>query len=307
MSPIRDDIERARRFSRRLLPYDPQAPVPPPLPSGALVVVPNRGEMFVRLSEGPKDAIPVLLLHGWTVSADLNWFRVYQALGQHHPVVAVDHRGHGRGIRDERKFTLEDCADDAAALLDVLGMEQVIAVGYSMGGPISLLMAQRHPAKVGGLVCQATALEWRGSRWERLVWRVMSVFEFTSRAVSNRSLLRRAMRQAIDDSPDLEPFRAWLLGEFRRGNPSDIADAGRALADYDARPFASTIGKPAAVVITTRDRAVRRKKQEALATALGAQRFEIAADHDVCLVRPHEFAKVTLDAVGSVAARIRPG
>ena len=49
--------------------------------------------------------------------------------------MALDHRGHGRGIRSRRPFRLEDCADDAAALIDELGLGPVTAVGYSMGGP----------------------------------------------------------------------------------------------------------------------------------------------------------------------------
>ena len=302
--PKPSDWARARRFAARLGAWDPQAPVPPPLPSGAAVPVPGRGEMFVRLAEGPPGALPVLLLHGWTASADLNWFRVYEPLAARHPVVAVDHRGHGRGIRDEKPFSLEDCADDAAALLDVLGMKRAIVVGYSMGGPITLLMAQRHPDVVAGVVCEATAMEWRQSWWERFVWRFMSLFEAGVRAGTGRGFVKRVVRQALEDSPDLEPYRAWLLGEIRRGDPADLAGAGRALGAYDARPFASGLGVPAAVVVTTRDRLVRPAKQRALARALGARVFEIAGDHDVPLVDSRDFARVTLEAVTVVTQQL---
>ena len=42
-------------------------------------------------------------------------------------VVAIDHRGHGRGIRSGRRFRLSDCADDAAQVLDLLGTGPVVA------------------------------------------------------------------------------------------------------------------------------------------------------------------------------------
>jgi pimeloyl-ACP methyl ester carboxylesterase len=300
---LRDDMRRARAFSRRHPPLDPEAPVAPPLPEGTLVAVPERGEMFVRRLPGPEGALPVLLLHGWTASADLNWFLVYGVFEDRHPMIAVDHRGHGRGIRAETPFTLEDCADDAAGLLRALGIDKAIVVGYSMGGPIALHLAHRHPDLVAGIVCAATALEWRASWRDRVIWRFMGLFEAGLRAGTGQGVLRRALRVAIDEQPDLAPWRAWLGGEFRRGDPADMAAAGRALGLYDARPFASRLGIPAAVVLTTRDRMVKPRKQRALASALRAEVFELHGDHDAPLVMGDELAKVTLRAVEAV---VRP-
>src|SRR3954469_24325137 len=107
----------------------------PPFPMGKRVELPGRGTTFVRQVEGPPGAPTLLLLHGWMASGGLNWFRVFDALGEHFNVIAVDMRGHGRGIRNGRRFRLADCADDAAATLDVLGITSVIPVGYSLGGP----------------------------------------------------------------------------------------------------------------------------------------------------------------------------
>src|SRR3954469_20818093 len=155
----------------------PQAPVPPPLPPGRTVLLPGRGEIFARITTSPSEPLPVLLLHGWTASADTNWFPLFDPLEGQRRVVAPDHRGHGRGIRPEVPFSLEDCADDAAALLRELGIERVVVCGYSMGGPISLLFWQRHRSMVAGLVLGATALEWRATLRERFVWRFLSAME----------------------------------------------------------------------------------------------------------------------------------
>ena len=97
----------------------------------------------MRELPGPPGAPVVILLHGWTATADLNFFTCYSALGEHFRVVALDHRGHGRGIRSSRPFRLSDCADDVAALADVLGIATFIPVGYSMGGTIAQLMWKR--------------------------------------------------------------------------------------------------------------------------------------------------------------------
>ena len=71
--------------------------------------------------------------------------------------MALDQRGHGRGIRSLRPFRLQDCADDVIALADVLDVDRVIPVGYSMGGPVALLAARRHPDRVPGIVLCATS------------------------------------------------------------------------------------------------------------------------------------------------------
>ena len=145
---------RARRDRQRAI-----QPVGPALPPGAIVRVPGRGDVFVRYSAGPPGAPTVLLLHGWMASADLNWPGTFEALAGRCHVLAMDVRGHGRGIRSTEPFSLEDCADDAAGLLRELGVREAVVVGYSMGGAIGLLMARRHPGRVRGLVLVASAAE----------------------------------------------------------------------------------------------------------------------------------------------------
>src|SRR5436309_15176425 len=106
----------------------------PPLPMGQRLHLPGRGTTFVRQVQGPPGAPTLLLLHGWMASGGLNWFCVSDTLGEYFNAVAVDMRGHGRVNRNGRRVRLADCADDAAATLEPLGIGPVIAVGYSLGG-----------------------------------------------------------------------------------------------------------------------------------------------------------------------------
>src|SRR4051794_19906823 len=148
----------------------------PWVPEGRLVRVEGRGELFARIHRHPDTAAPiVLLLHGWTASSDLQFVTAYGELTARYTVVGIDHRGHGRGLRSPTPFALEDAADDAAALLAELGLQRVIAVGYSMGGPVAMLLARRHPGLVAGLVVQATATDWRNTKRDRLLWRVLPI------------------------------------------------------------------------------------------------------------------------------------
>jgi pimeloyl-ACP methyl ester carboxylesterase len=280
----------------------PLAPVPPWLPPGRVVNLPGRGEVFARDSGGSPGDPAVLLLHGWTASADLNFFPVYAGLAGSYRVIALDHRGHGRGMRSVEPFSLEDCADDAAALLDELGAGQVIVVGYSMGGPIGMLLAQRHPGRVAGLVMQATALEWHHSPHERTAWLLLPVLELGLRLGTGAGFVERILRHAIRQAPELDTYRPWLAAELRRGLARELTDAGHALSGYDAEPWAAQLGLPAAVLITTRDRLVRPAKQRQLAAALQAEVLEVDADHDLPVVKGTEYALLTMRAVGTVAA-----
>ena len=297
-----EELQQLRRFSRRLRPTSHEPPLPPPLPPGGVHLLPGRGETFARVTRQPAGQIPVLLLHGWTASADTNWWPLYDELDGTRPLAALDHRGHGRGMRPEEPFTLEDCADDAAALVEQLGFEKVIVAGYSMGGPIALHFWRRHPEMTAGLVLGATALEWRATFLERLTWRFLAFFELALRVGTAERFNTRLLREQVEEHPELAPIRAWLAGELRRGAPTDIAAAGRALSLYDARPFAGDVDVPTAVVLTTRDRLVRPKKQRQLAAATRARIFSVHGDHDLPIADPKNFAIAFRDAIEHVAA-----
>ncbi|MGI8793825.1 MAG: alpha/beta fold hydrolase, partial [Acidimicrobiales bacterium] len=126
------------------------------LPEGGNFELSGRGTTWARVLPGDPGSTAVLLLHGWTATADLNWAGVYEALWPEHTVIAPDHHGHGRGLRREGAFTIADTADDAAALVRHLGFDQVIVVGYSMGGAVAQEFARRHPTLTTGLVLCAT-------------------------------------------------------------------------------------------------------------------------------------------------------
>ena len=283
------------------------APIPPPLPPGSIVVLPGRGEVFVRDTGPRSDGAPTLLmLHGWTVSADINFFAAYEILASSYRVVALDHRGHGRGMRSCEEFSLEDCADDAAALLRVLDVPagRTIALGYSMGGPIALLLARRHPDLVAGLVSQATALEWRESVADRGKWLFLNIAEVGLRVSSGDGVVERVMDRAVDVSPEIEPLRSWLEAEIQRGVGRALVDAGRALSKFDSRPWAHELKLPAVVCVTMRDKLVPPRKQRVLAKKLRADIIEIDGDHDVTLVDGPGYAAATLAAVDMVASKL---
>jgi pimeloyl-ACP methyl ester carboxylesterase len=76
----------------------------------------------------------VVLIHGYTGSAEGNWFAngIAQALGERHRVVAIDCRNHGRSDKPVKGGPGR--AEDVVELMDHLGIERAHVHGYSMGG-----------------------------------------------------------------------------------------------------------------------------------------------------------------------------
>ncbi|HSL59098.1 MAG TPA: alpha/beta hydrolase [Acidimicrobiales bacterium] len=292
--------KRARQLASRGRPV-PQPALPPPLPPGRMVDLPGRGEIFVRDLPGPSGVTPVVLLHGWTASADLNWFGAFPAFEGRRRVIAVDHRGHGRGMRSTEPFRLVDCADDVAAVLEALGIERAIVAGYSMGGPITMLMAHRHPGRVSGVVVAATALTFNDRPGERWRWRGIWLLEVAVRLGLGDRLLSRLAAELTQTDATFRDHESWLTGEFSRAHPRALAQAGRDLSRFDARGWAGGISVPAASVITERDSLVPYERQRALAALLGATIVTLPeADHDVPVTDMLGFGEAMVRAVDAV-------
>ena len=290
-------LRRAREIAARDTGAPSWAPEPPvELPPGRIVHVRGRGEFFLRDTGG--DGPAVLLLHGWCVSADLNWFRTYAPLAEAgYRVLAVDHRGHGRGLRTPVDFRLVDCADDAAEVLRTIGVRSAVAVGYSMGGPIASLLARSHPDLVSGLIPCATAPDWQHPRMKR-VWRSMAAFRGLLGAFPNASW-RRALRLA--GFPD-SAITTWTAAELTRGSAKDVAEAGRELGRYDGRPWLAELKAPAAVIVTSGDTAVPAYKQRELAERLGAPTYDAPGDHGAVVSEAKDFNGRLLEALERVGA-----
>ena len=280
----------------------------PDLPLGRRIELPGRGTTFVREVEGPPGAPTVLLLHGLLASGGLNWFQAFAPLGEHFRVIAPDHRGHGRGLRTRARFRLADCADDAAALLEVLGTGPVIAVGYSMGGPIAQLLWKRHPETVAGLVLGATSDRFVPVSRERLVFvTAMSAAIGTSRfggvltRVPSRAVRARATAHAVRERPD--SLRAWAAAEMRRHDWRMVAEAARAIGVYDASAWIGDIDVPTTVLVTTEDKAISPLEQMRLLLSIpGAELQRLDDGHTVCARA--RFGPALVEACSSLVPRI---
>jgi 3-oxoadipate enol-lactonase len=281
----------------------------PDLPLGRRVELPGRGTTFVREVPGPAGAPTVVLLHGLTASGGLNWFQAFAALGERYRVLAIDHRGHGRGLRTRRRFTLADCADDVDALMDVEGIEDAIVVGYSMGGPIAQLLWKRHPEKVAGLVLCATSDRFVPGRREQLVFvTAMGAVAGTTRLgdlVTRVPIGWVQSRAAGGLRTRPETFRRWARAEMRRHDWRMVAEATGAIGNYNASRWIGAIDVPTAVLVTTEDRAVAPIDQARLALRIPTATLHKVDDGHIVCAKP-SFGPLLRRVVDDVAVRIDP-
>lgn len=273
--------------------------ITPPLPPGDWVQIPHRGRAWLWDSgPPPRRAAPtVVLLHGWTSTAALNWCRCFRPLAREARVVAIDHRGHGRGIRSLKPFTLEDCADDVAALVEHLDAGPAVVAGYSMGGPVAQLVWRRHPELVRGLVLCATAARFGGGPLPPLATQALSL-GLSLALATVPPVLRDEGRRRLGLYNDPSTVAPWIAAESSYGSPITYVQAGGAVAAYDATGWISDVDRPTSVVVTKCDTVVSPLRQWALARAIPlATSFAIDADHRACVEASDLFVPALIDAV----------
>ena len=95
-------------------------------------------------------------MHYWGGSAR-TWRRVIEPLSGAYRCIAYDHRGWGESDAPADRYRLTDLADDAAALTEVLELNQYVLIGHSMGGKVAQLLASRRPTGLQAMVLVAPA------------------------------------------------------------------------------------------------------------------------------------------------------
>lgn len=255
----------------------------------------------MREVAGPPGTAAVVLLHGWTVTADVSWFPTYGPLGRHHRVIAPDLRGHGRGVRPaDGRVTLDDTADDVAVLLDGLGIDRAIVIGYSMGGAVAQVLWRRHQERVRGLVLCSTATGFGGWPGSDVWFRGQTAVARVLRA--SPGVGQWAMARAVNGKVDQGRYAAWIRAELLRSDPALLLSAGASIGGFDARPWIGEVDVPTAVIVTTADAKVPPGRQRALAAAIpGAGVWEVDSPHNASVTAPDRWVPVLLDAVAAVA------
>jgi pimeloyl-ACP methyl ester carboxylesterase len=110
---------------------------------------------------------PLVLLHGGLQTIDLTFGPLIPTLAQDHQVIGIELQGHGHTADIERPMRLVHLADDVAAVLGLLGIEESDVFGFSLGGMVGVELALRHPHLVGRLVVASVDVRPDHAEFER--------------------------------------------------------------------------------------------------------------------------------------------
>jgi pimeloyl-ACP methyl ester carboxylesterase len=94
----------------------------------------------------------LVFVHCWACDRTF-WKEQVDVFAEDHRVVTLDLAGHGESGREREAWSVLGLAGDVEAVVDELGLERVVLVGHSMGGPVSLEAARRMPGRVLGVAC----------------------------------------------------------------------------------------------------------------------------------------------------------
>ncbi len=219
------------------------------------------------------DGPAVMFLHAFPLGLFM-WDQQARALRGNHRVVRFDDRGFGASSPGDSLLTMERIADDAAGLLDHLGIERAVVAGCSMGGYAAFAMVRRHADRVRALVLQDTRA---GADDEE--------------ARKNRALLAEKTRKEGAQAA-LDAFLPKLLGATTHSerpaivarireailatSPRGIANALQGLgARADSTPTLREIGVPTLVVCGVEDTITPVAESEAMHKLIAGSRLEV--------------------------------
>jgi pimeloyl-ACP methyl ester carboxylesterase len=274
------------------------------VPEGRWLDVPGRGRTWLTDVPGPTpDAPAVILLHAVGCTGLLTWFPVIPELSRKYRVVVFDQRWHGRGILSEH-FSIRDCADDVAAIANLLDLDAPVVAGYSMGSIIAQRCWRQHPRRFGGLVLAATTDRFRTTGSERVFHQGMELGMGALRTLSRSRTISVAARATTEVLLDPSDTHQWALQEWRSTSPWAVAQAVASLGRHHSTPWLATIDIPTAVVVTTKDRVLSPERQRGIAALIpGATVHQAPCGHAGCVLQADAFLPAFLEAVDTTIGR----
>ena len=182
---------------------------------GALKTGSVDGTVFESAGEGP----PVVLVHGLGMTREM-WDWQWPALTGRFQTVRYDLLGHGASDKPRETYSLTRFADQAAAVMDGLGIDRAALVGFSLGGMIVRAFALAHPERVTALAILNSAHDRTEEERAAILMRVEQAAREGPRATLEAALERWFTPGYGADHPEvLARVRRWILANDREVYP----------------------------------------------------------------------------------------
>jgi class 3 adenylate cyclase len=246
---------------------------------------------YAVLGDGPLDllCIPGFVSHLEVMLEAPGSDRYFGRLASFSRLIVYDRRGQGLSDRPPEPPTLEQSMEDARAVVDTVGAEQIAVYGISEGGPTSALLAASYPERVSALVLYGT--------WARMLeapdypagvsLEAFERFVEVARRDWGGPVALRLWAPTLADDPEMGRWWAKLL---RTGtSPAGIEALIRLYTRIDARHVLPTIAAPTLVLHRRRDRMVAFDAGRTIAEAIpGAKLVALDGDDHVPFANPDQ-------------------
>lgn len=166
---------------------------------------------------GKREGVPLVLLNGGGSSIEVTYGKILPILAEHRRVIALDEQAHGRSGDRNAPVRFDSSADDVAALLRHLKVDQADVFGFSNGASVGLQLALRHPKLVRKLIFASSITKKSGAPSQ--FWDYMKKTTF------------KEMPQPLKDAflkvnPDPEKLRNMYEKDANRmRNFTDVSDS----------------------------------------------------------------------------------
>ncbi|MFD7735530.1 alpha/beta fold hydrolase [Kitasatospora phosalacinea] len=237
----------------------------------------------------------LLLAHGAGGGIDANYGPVMDTLAAEHTVIGPDYPGSGRTERSGEPLTLDGLADELVAAAVEEGVNTFAVAGYSLGGPVAVRAATRHPDRVTALVLTAGFAR-PNPRFllAAKLWRDLLRTGQLEQLAAYASLigLSAPALEAIGQD-DLDTALRTAAATVPPGTPEHL---DLIIDHVDVRADLATLSVPTLVISTTLDQLVTPQHHRELADAIpGAHYAELASGHLPFVEQPAEWGALIRD------------
>jgi pimeloyl-ACP methyl ester carboxylesterase len=204
----------------------------------AAAVVASPDGVPIHYTDQGKGEPALVFIHCWSCDRHL-WDNQLPVFAKGHRVVAIDLAGHGDSGQGRKDWTIPAFGEDVKAVADTLGLQRMVLVGSSMGGPVSLEAAKRMPGRVVGIVpvdtLQSVGQRMPQEQIDGIVKQFEADYKGTTEKFMNQYLFAPSTPAAV---------RARLIAVAVARPPAVAVAAMRGASSYDPRPALGEIKVP---------------------------------------------------------------